>query len=226
MKRTFALIIIICFLLPSCNSAPPTTEPEQLSLQYTAASIPWLADLSQCAGTNNVSFEQRGADFLDPQSADVVIRIGLPKGLGPFVYQISTDDLLVIVDQQNPINNLTAAQVFGLFTGQIQNWKDIDGADAPVQVWVFAAGEDLQQVFEQTVMEGSPVTSLARLATSPEEMLQVVEKDSTAIGIINRRNMAGNVTDVYMAASGLPVLAITLAEPQGNLAQVIACMQK
>ena len=75
-------------------------------------------------------------------------------------------------------------------------------------------------------MEGSPVTSLARLAASPEEMLQAVEKESAAIGIINRRNMAGNVTDVFTAASGLPVLAITRAKPQGILARVIACMQK
>ena len=95
-----------------------------------------------------------------------------------------------------------------------------------VQVWVFSAGEDLQQVFEQTVMEGSPVTSLAHLATGPEEMLQAVEKDSAAIGIINHRNMVGNVTDVFTAARGLPVLAITRAKPQGIPAQVIACMQK
>ena len=130
MKPTFVLIIITCSLLPSCYTAPPTAEPERLSVQYTAASNPWLADLSQCAGTNAVSFEQRGADFLDPQSADVVIRIGQSKDLGPFVYQISTDDLLVIVNQQNPLKILKAAQVFGLFAGQIQNWKDINGADA------------------------------------------------------------------------------------------------
>ncbi len=33
---------------------------------------------------------------------------------------------------------------------------------APVQVWVLAAGEDVQQIFQDAAMGGTPVTSLAQ----------------------------------------------------------------
>ncbi|MGD0752376.1 MAG: hypothetical protein ABSA23_13345, partial [Anaerolineales bacterium] len=62
--------------------------------------------------------------------------------------------------------------------------------------------------------------------TNPDEMVQAVGKDVSAIGIITRRWKTGNITAVYAAAISLPVLAITLSKPQGTLAQIIACMQK
>jgi hypothetical protein len=36
----------------------------------------------------------------------------------------------------------------------------------------------------------------------------------------------GDITDVYTAAGGLPVLALTFSKPQGNLAHILACLQK
>ena len=226
MKRTFFLIVLVCFLLPSCNPGPPTARPEELTVQYSAASVPWLATLYNCADGTVVTSEQRGADFLDPQSVNMVIRIGKPDKLIAFAYQIATDDLLVIANLKNPTSRLTEDQVYSLFSGQIQNWKTINGIDAPVQVWVFPTGEDIQGIFNQTVLHGSPVTSAAHLADSPDEMLQAVEKDVNAIGIITHRWISGNISSIYTAASSLPVLAITLSKPQGTLAQVLDCMQK
>ena len=173
-----------------------------------------------------VTSEQRGADFLDPQSVNMVIRIGKPDKLIAFAYQIATDDLLAIINMKNPISKLTTDQVYGLFTGQIQNWKSINGDDAPVEVWVFPAGEDIQKIFDQTALHGSPVSSAAHLANNPDEMLQAIEKDINAIGIITQHWKTGDITGVYTAASNLPVLAITFSKPQGNLAHILACMQK
>ena len=213
-------------LLTSCFPTTPKPKPEQFTVQYTAASVPWLASLYNCAGKNVIIAEQRGADFLDPQSANMVIRIGMPNNLKAFAYQIATDDLLAIVNMKNPTSKLTTDQVYGLFTGQIQNWKSINGYDAPVEVWVFPAGEDIQNIFDQTALHGSPVSSAAHLANNPDEMLQAIEKDVNAIGIITQHWKTGNITGVYTAASNLPVLAITFSKLQGNLTHILACMQK
>jgi hypothetical protein len=226
MKRIFAFIILTCIILTSCNSALPTTRPDQFTVQYSAASIPWLASLYKCAGTNVVTTEQRSADFLASKSADMVIRIGRPDNLDGFAYQIGTDDLLVIVNTRNPSKTLTAEQVHGLFSGQIQNWKVINGYDAPAQVWVFPPGEDIQEIFTQTALEGSPVSSEAHLINNPDEMALAVGKDGSAIGIITRRWMTKNISSVFTASSNLPVLAITLSEPQGTLSRILVCLQK
>ncbi len=225
MKRAFPFILLTCFVLCSCSSATPT-KPEQLTIQYTAASSPWLAGISNCAGGDVVISEQRGADLLDPQSADMVIRIGQPDNLIPFTYQIGTDNFLVITNVKNPTSRLTVEQIHELFTGQIQNWKAINGTDAPVQPWVFPAGEDIQEIIKQTILAGSPVSSASRLANNPDEMLEAIEKDVNAVGIITSRWKNGNVSGVYTDTNSLPVMAVTETEPQGNLASFLACMQK
>ena len=158
MKKTFTFFLLSLLLLSGCVPASPTSTPKSITVQYTAAAQPWLAALVGCSGKSVVIPELRSADTLDINHADLTIRIGEPSNLAAPTYQIGTDDILVIANRQNPINRLTIEQVRGLFTGRIQNWKDIQGTDAPVQVWVFASGEDVQQIFEHTSLDGTPVT--------------------------------------------------------------------
>ena len=226
MRRTIAFFLLACFLLASCNSTHPIAHPEQVTVQYTSASIPWLAGLYTCAGGIVVIAEQQSANHLDLQSAEMVIRIGSPNTSISFAYQIGTDNLLVIVNEKNPTQVLTETQVFELFTGQVQNWKSINGTDAPVQVWSFPTGEDVQGIFNQIALHGSPVTSGAHLANSQDEMVQAVQKDVNAIGIITQKWKSGNISGANTIATNLPVLAITLSKPQKTFARIIACMQK
>jgi len=125
MKQAFTYFVLASMLLTSCVPTAPTPKPEQFTVQYTAASVPWLASLYSCANGDAISSEQREADFLDLSSASMVIRIGKPGNLTGFDYQIATDKLLVIANLKNPTRSLSADQVYKLFTGQIQNWKSI-----------------------------------------------------------------------------------------------------
>ncbi|MBI4732462.1 MAG: hypothetical protein HY781_10150 [Chloroflexi bacterium] len=177
-----------------------------------------------CAGENIVSAELRAADYLDLSSTDLALRIGDANITSP-AYQIDTEEILVIVNPQSPINSLTADEVLGLFTGSIQNWQEVNGDDAKVQVWVFAAGEDVQQIFEQTALGGAPVTSLARLAPDPEEMAQAIAGDVNTVGILTRHWKMGNVSDVYTVDT-VPVLALTLSEPNAAIMGILPCLQK
>lgn len=224
MKRSFALLLLGSMLVASCNSATPTAIAEPITVQYTAGAVPWLAALYGCAGTDVFNAEQRTGDFLDPQSVDLVLRVGEPANLNIPSYKIGNEDILVIVNRQNPINHLTAEEVHGLFSGSIQTWKDINGSNSPVQVWSFFAGEDIQEIFEQTAMNGSPITSTARLASGPDEMSQAIANDVNAVGILSRHWKMGNVSDVY-TVTNVPVLAISSTEPQGEVLNILACLQ-
>lgn len=217
-------ILFFAFLLTACSSATATPQVEPLRVQYTFAAQPWLADLYDCAGENIVSAELRAADYLDLSSTDLALRIGDANIATP-AYQIDTEEILVIVNPQNPVNSLTAEEVLGLFTGSIQDWHEVNGDDATVQVWVFAAGEDVQQIFEQTALGGAPVTSLARLASGSEEMAQAIAEDVNAIGLLTRHWKTENVSDVFTVATA-PVLVLTPDEPQGTLHDIVACLQK
>jgi hypothetical protein len=225
MKHLNTILLLASLLLTSCSSQTPTATIEPLTVQYTAASTPWLATVYNCTSANVVKAEQRAADFLDPQSVDLTIRIGQSEELAFPAYQIGSEDILVIVNLQNPINQLIAEEVLGLFNGSIQTWQEINGSDEPVQVWVFASGEDIQEIFEQFGMDNTSITSNAHLAVGPDEMSQAIANDVNAIGILPRHWKAGNVSEVFTVAA-VPVLVLTGGEPRGAVEGIIACLQK
>ncbi len=45
---------------------------------------------------------------------------------------VAIDGLVLVVNASNPVTNITKAQVVGLFSGEIANWKDLGGADAAI----------------------------------------------------------------------------------------------
>jgi hypothetical protein len=97
-------------------------------------------------------------------------------------FQIDVE-ILVVTHRQSLVQNMTVEGVRELFAGQ---------ADPSVQVWVYARGEDVQRVFEQAVMQGRSVTSLARLAVSPQHMSDTLNNEPNTVGILPRRWKAGD----------------------------------
>ncbi|EKD25828.1 MAG: hypothetical protein ACD_79C01483G0001 [uncultured bacterium] len=48
--------------------------------------------------------------------------------------KIALDGVAVIVNDKNPINNITKEQLCDIYTGKITNWKDVGGNDAPIEI--------------------------------------------------------------------------------------------
>jgi hypothetical protein len=151
-----------------------------------------------------------------PAEADISIRIGEPDLLVTPAFQIDTEEVLVVTHRQSPLQNMTVEEVREMFAGQ---------GDPSIQVWVYASGEDAQGVFEQAVMQGRSVTSLARLATSPQHMSDTLNKEPNAIGILPSRWKVGDSRFIYTIPE-VPVLALVHEEPRGAVQEIIACLQR
>jgi hypothetical protein len=168
-------------------------------------------DVYECAETFAIISRVDG-----PSSADVALRIGEPKYLTSYAYQIDEEEILIVTHRQSPVQNLTLAEVQVLFAGL---------GDPSVQVWVYASEEDVFGVFDQFVMKGRSVFSSANVAVNPQQMSDVLNVESNAVGILPRHWKAGEIREVYSVGK-VPVLAITQNEPQGVINQLIDCLQK
>ncbi len=215
--RSLCLFVVI--FLAACGTATPQAATQVLKVYATSAASPWLQNVYNCAPPSVA------VSLSDPTSADITIRLSQPTGLNTPAFQIGSDEILVVANQQVGVSSLSSNQVRDLFAGQIKSWKDAGGNDIPVQVWVFDSGEDIQQIFDQVDMAGRSITSQARLAVSMQNMSDSVGSNPGSIGILTRRWKAGNTQDVLGGVS-VPVLAITKSEPQGAVKQLIACLQK
>jgi len=198
--------LLSSFLLASCTTPTPIVPAETITAYATASAQPWMSDLFACANQQNILVE------ITAENPDILLRIGEPEILVQSSYQIGEEEILVMVNRESPIQNLTLLEVQALFAGQ---------GDAAV--WVYASGLDMQWVFDQAVMEGRSVTSLARVAVSPQEMSDTLNSDSSAIGILPKRWAAGNLRAVY-SVGVFPVLALTNGEPQGAARTVLGCL--
>jgi hypothetical protein len=198
-------------LLFSCSPRTPLTTPQLITVYSTSAAQPWLPLLYGCAGTSAIL-----SRVDDSTAADIALRVGEPAFLSTPAYQIDTEDILIVTHRQSPVQNLTLEGVRALFAGQ---------GDPSVQMWTYAAQEDVQEVFDQVVMEGRNVTSSARIAVNPQQMSDALVSESNTIGILPRHWKVGDTREVFDVAT-VPVLAITKSEPQGFLQDLIACLQK
>jgi hypothetical protein len=204
-------LFLTSFLLFSCSTPPPSVTPQVVSVYSTSAAELWLPALYDCAGISTVISRMD-----DSSRADIVLRVGEPQVLASYAYQVDSEDVLVVTHRQSPVQNLTLESVRALFAGQ---------GDPSVQVWVYAPEEDIQEVFDQAVMAGSRITSSARLAATPQQMSDVLVNQANTVGILPRHWKAGDDREVFRVATA-PVLALTKSEPQGQLKELIACLQR
>lgn len=54
------------------------------------------------------------------------------NGITPVEYVIARDAIAIIVNQENPIAQLTLDQVSDIYSGEINNWMDVGGEDRPI----------------------------------------------------------------------------------------------
>ena len=54
------------------------------------------------------------------------------KGINPVEFVIARDAIAVIVNPNNPVSELTLQQVSDIYSGKINNWKELGGEDRPI----------------------------------------------------------------------------------------------
>lgn len=211
MIKQQILFLLSCFLFASCSPGTPSATPQLVTVYSTSAAEPWLYSVYECAGTSLVI-----SRVDDPSAADIALRVGEPAFLDTPAFQIDTEEILIVTHRQSPIQNLNLEGARALFAGQ---------GDPSVQVWVYAAEDDVQGIFDQVVMAGSSLTPTARLAVNPQQMSDTLVNEMNTVGVLPRHWKVGDVREVFSVAT-VPVLAITSSEPQGILQELIACLQK
>jgi hypothetical protein len=210
-KNVFVLITFSTLLLSSCSTSTPQPTPQIVTVYSTSAATPWLSDVYSCSETIAVI-----SRVDDPSAADISLQVGEPAYLSSPAYQIDEEEILIVTNRQSPVQNLTLPEAQALFMGF---------GDPSVQMWVYDPAEDVFGAFDQFVMNGRTVSSSAYMALTPQQMSDVLNSESNAVGILPRHWKAGDVREVYSVAT-VPVLAITQNEPDGSVNQIIGCLQE
>jgi hypothetical protein len=224
LTRYYLSLLTLVMWMAACTPVLTPTPLVPIKVQYSFAAQPWLEDLQDCAVKTIIEAEKRAIDFQDLDTADLLLRIGEASDQGE-AFQIGTEEIVVISHPENPVAALTALQVQGVFSGIIHNWAEVGGDDLSIQVWVFAAGEDIQRIFLESGLSGTPITTYALLAATPEAMLRAILADQGAIGLMPRKGITEEANKLY-SITEIPVIAILREGAPESVTEIIACLQK
>ncbi|MCM1215276.1 MAG: phosphate ABC transporter substrate-binding protein [Lachnospiraceae bacterium] len=73
------------------------------------------------------------------------------KAEGAVENLVALDGIAVCVDLSNTVGGLTCGQLTDIYTGAVQNWAELGGADIPVVVIGREAGSGTRSAFEETL---------------------------------------------------------------------------
>jgi phosphate transport system substrate-binding protein len=98
-------------------------------------------------------------------------------------YRVAYDAIAIIVHPNNPVSNLSMDQAKKIFTGEISNWNEVGGNNAPILVQTRETGSGTLSVLQDLLLgSGSSVVDRATAHSSAALMKNAVARDANAIG--------------------------------------------
>jgi phosphate transport system substrate-binding protein len=112
------------------------------------------------------------------------------NGIEPYEIQVATDALSVVIHPSNPVSELTMAQLSAIYTGEITNWREVGGKDAPIVALSRDTNSGTHVFFKEHVVQVAGLTTADKsleygskvlFLPSTEEGVSEVAKNPNAI---------------------------------------------
>ena len=100
----------------------------------------------------------------------------------PHEYKMCLDALSVYVHKSNPLTQLSFAQLEGIFTGKITNWKAVGGPDAPISLYGRENSSGTYEFFKEHVLNKKDFAAATKTMPGTAAVIQGVAKEETSIG--------------------------------------------
>ncbi len=94
---------------------------------------------------------------------------------------LAYDGIAIVINPENPIEDLTLEQIAAIYTGEISNWKDLGGNDAEIVLIGREAGSGTRDGFE-TITDTAEKCRYRQELTSTGDVITTVAQNPNAIG--------------------------------------------
>jgi phosphate transport system substrate-binding protein len=124
---------------------------------------------------------------------------------------IGSYSLAIVVNAACPVTDLKREQVRDLFTGAIQNWKEVGGPDAPVHLFIRDPISGTYLGFRELVTEDKPYATNTTAFTNYAAIVEAVAKDPAGIGYACLQ-LASRPGVKAVSIGGVPATAASVKE--------------
>ncbi len=101
---------------------------------------------------------------------------------GPVEVPVARDGITFYVHESNPVDTLTIAQLKGIYLGDLSNWKDVGGKDAPIVVYSRENSSGTYTFVKDELLGGEDFTERALTMPGTASVVHSVALELNGIG--------------------------------------------
>ena len=138
------------------------------------------------------------------------------QGFQADIETIATDALVFVVNADNPVDNLTTEQVRKIYSGEITNWSEVGGKDAPIEAFQRNENAGSQALMLKLVMKDTPLMDAPEdyIVTSMGGLMEAVKSYDNSANALGY-SVYYYANDMQMA-QGLKILSIDGVAPSAE----------
>jgi phosphate transport system substrate-binding protein len=152
--------------------------------------------ISIAGGGSGVGIKQVGEGLVDIGNSGRKPTDEEISKYGLRIFQWAIDGVGIIVHPRNRVRTLTQAQVVGIFSGEITNWKDVGGADGSIDVYTRDESSGTREVFWTKALKRGGISRKALFVVSNGAMKSAVSQNPGGIGYVSVGHIDDSVAPV------------------------------
>lgn len=214
MKKSWAIFLILAFILSGCGNNTPAsqtntnTDTQDSYIENKGSdtlvnlALMWAekyqlvhpdVQISVSGGGSGTGITSLINGTVDIANASRAIKAeeiaeANSQGIEPYEIVVADDAIAVIVNPQNPVDQLTIEQVALIYQGLITNWQEVGGEDRPIVCLSRETNSGTHVYFLETVVRMGDADSTVLfseetlLLPSSEGIIAEVRDNPNAIG--------------------------------------------
>jgi len=104
------------------------------------------------------------------------------KGIKPYRVSVALDGIAVFLNEENPVEIFTLAQLKGIYTGSITNWKELGGPDKAIILYGRENNSGTYSFFKEHVLNDEDYSDYTQTLPGTAAVVNAVSKDKNGIG--------------------------------------------
>jgi phosphate transport system substrate-binding protein len=210
MKKIILSVLMVCAIAPSfyaqklkgSDTVLPLAQKEAEAFgKKTGKSVTVIGGGSGVGisalieGTTDIAMASRAMKFDE--------KIKFQEGGKALVTKIiAYDALAVVVNPSNGVSKLTRAQLEGIFTGKITNWKQVGGEDLKIVPYSRETSSGTYEFFKEHVLLNKNYMSSILSMPATGAIIQSVSQTKGAIGYVGLAYLNKSVKALHVSFDG------------------------
>lgn len=134
---------------------------------------------------------------------------------------IALDALAVIVNPKNTVSQLTRQQLEDIFTGKVNNWKQVGGKDQKIVVYSRETSSGTYEFFKESILKNKNYMSSVLSMPATGAIIQSVSQTEGAIGYVGYAYITNSVKALKVSYDNKTYIAPTYENAKSKTYPVV-----